>query len=38
MFDFRWSDVQGEVDEDIANANFIGSLKKQDNQQIYQKK
>ena len=27
--DFKWSDVQEEVEEDIASANFIESLQKQ---------
>ena len=29
VFDFRWSDVKDEVEEDISLANFIESLQKQ---------
>ena len=33
--DFRWSDVQEEGEEDIALANFIESLQKQTNEEIF---
>ena len=35
VIDFKWSDVQEEDEEDIALANFIESLQKQTNEEIY---
>ena len=35
--DFKWSDVQGEDKEDIAQANMIESLLKQTDEKIIQK-
>ena len=35
-FEFRWSDIQEEEDEeDIALANFIESLQKQTDEEIF---
>ena len=36
--DFRWSDVKEEDEEDIALANFIESLQKQTEEEIFSKK
>ena len=36
--DFKWSDVQEEDEEGIALANFIESLQKQTDQEIFTKK
>ena len=33
--DFRWPDIQGEYDEDIAKANLIESLQKQADKEIF---
>ena len=37
-FDFKWSGVQEEDEEDIALANFIENLQKQTNEKIFPKK
>ena len=36
--DFRWSDVKEEDEEDFVFVNFIESLKKQANEEIFPKK
>ena len=38
MIDFRWSDVKGEDEEDIAKAKLIESLQKQADEKIFPKK
>ena len=38
MIDFRWSDVKGEGEEDIAKANLIESLQKQPDDDFFFKK
>ena len=38
VIDFRWSDVKGEDEEDIAKAKLIESLQKQADEEIFPKK
>ena len=38
MINFRWSDVKGEDEEDIAKAKLIESLQKQADEEIFSKK
>ena len=37
MINFKWSDVKGESEEDIAKANLIESLQKQADDDFFKK-